>query len=76
MTNNNIAQNSGTCVILIRQSYEASGRIYSSSRVLCDAAPNRLEQQLTVNKPDAVWVTDESSRGRHLFKKYQINYRS
>ena len=46
MTNNNIAQNSGTCVILIRQSYEASGQIYSSSRVLCDAAPNCLEQTI------------------------------
>ena len=85
-------------LILIRQSYEASGRIYGSPRVLCDlrevgekcsvhrvakimrrhkiraergykkprykytkpavAAPNRLEQQFTVDKPDAVWVTD------------------
>jgi len=83
---------------LIKESYEASGRIYGSPRILCDlrgvgercgknrvaklmnrhkihaqrgykkpghkyykpaiAAPNRLEQQFTANKPDKVWVTD------------------
>jgi len=85
-------------LILIRQSHEASGRIYGSPRVLCDlrevgetcsvhrvakimqrhkiraergykkprykytkpaiAAPNRLEQKFTVDKPDTAWVTD------------------
>jgi putative transposase len=83
---------------LIRESYEASGRIYGAPRILCDlrevgercgknrvaklmrrhkiraqrgykkpgykyskpsvVAPNRLEQQFTVDKPDTAWVTD------------------
>ena len=83
---------------LIRESYEASGRTYSSPRILCDlrevgehvgknriaklmqrhniraqrgykkpgmryakpaiAAPNRLQQQFTVDQPDRAWGTD------------------
>jgi len=82
---------------LIRESYEASGRIYGSPRIWCDlrevgerigknrvarlmkcnhisaqsgykrpgyrytkpaeAAPNRLQQQFTINHPDIAWVT-------------------
>lgn len=84
---------------LIRESYEASGRIYGSPRIWCDlreigekigknrverlmrqhnirairgykrrpgarysnpaiAAPNRLKQRFTIDRPDCAWVTD------------------
>ena len=83
---------------LIRESHEASGRIYGAPRILCDlrevgervgknrvakimqrnkiraqrgykkpgyrytkpavAAPNRLQQQFTIDHPDSAWVTD------------------
>ncbi len=83
---------------MIRESHEASGRIYGAPRILCDlrevgecvgknrvakimkrnkiraqrgykqpgyrytkpavAAPNRLQQQFTMDKPDRAWVTD------------------
>ena len=92
------AKDNDRLLVLIKESYEASGRTYGAPRILYDlrelgeqcgknrvarlmqrhsiqghsgykkrryrytkpalTAPNRLQQQFTVDRPDKVWVTD------------------